>query len=56
MTHVKIHPAIGIARVGNSPDEWFVGPETADMPAVPPGGDKDAQCRVNCAGRGSTSR
>jgi hypothetical protein len=50
MTHVKIHPAIGIARVGNSPDEWFVGPETADMPAVPPGGYKDAQCRVKRQG------
>ncbi|MBC8073412.1 MAG: tyrosinase family protein [Deltaproteobacteria bacterium] len=24
----KIHPAIGIARVGDSTDEWFVGPET----------------------------
>ena len=23
-----IHPAIGIARVGNSPDECFLGPET----------------------------
>ncbi|HYP22320.1 MAG TPA: LodA/GoxA family CTQ-dependent oxidase, partial [Actinomycetota bacterium] len=23
----RIHPAIGIARVGDSPDEYFVGPE-----------------------------
>jgi len=24
----KIHPAIGIARVGNHPTEFFIGPET----------------------------
>jgi hypothetical protein len=24
----KIHPAIGIARVGNAPSEFFIGPET----------------------------
>jgi L-Lysine epsilon oxidase N-terminal len=27
ITHVKIHPAIGIARIGNSPTDFFVGPE-----------------------------
>jgi Mg-chelatase subunit ChlD len=46
ITEVKIHPAIGIARVGNSPDEFFIGPETADLPEIPAGGYKDAQCRV----------
>src|SRR6266498_3870043 len=29
----RIHPAIGIARVGNSSDRYFVGPEA---PGVPP--------------------
>lgn len=29
----RIHPAIGIARVGDSPNEYFVGPEA---PGVPP--------------------
>src|ERR1700716_4808 len=24
---VRIHPALGIARVGNSEDEYFIGPE-----------------------------
>ncbi len=24
----KIHPGIGIARIGNSPDEFFIGPES----------------------------
>ena len=23
----RIHPAIGIARVGDSPDDYFIGPE-----------------------------
>jgi hypothetical protein len=39
---VKIHPAIGIARVGNSPDQFFVGPELPGVCDVPPGGYKDA--------------
>ncbi len=43
---VKVHPAIGIARLGNSPDDFFVGPEKMwEMPG-PAGGFKDAQCRV----------
>lgn len=32
----RIHPAIGIARVGNAPAEFFVGPEA---PGRPPEGD-----------------
>ena len=45
-TVYKIHPAIGIARVGNSPDEFFIGPERLGEHPIPPGGFKDAQCRV----------
>jgi len=45
-TVYKIHPAIGIARVGNSPDEFFIGPEKIGQPPDPAGGFKDAQCRV----------
>lgn len=45
-TVYKIHPAIGIARVGNAPDEFFVGPERVGERPNPPGGFKDAQCRV----------
>lgn len=46
ITSVKIHPAIGIARLGNSPDEFFIGPEQRwDVPD-PPGGFKDGQCRI----------
>ncbi|NUO09335.1 MAG: VWA domain-containing protein [Candidatus Brocadia sp.] len=45
-TVYKIHPAIGIARVGNSPDEFFIGPERIGERPNPAGGFKDAQCRV----------
>ncbi len=46
ITTIKIHPAIGIARVGNSPDEFFVGPEKPWDRTPPPGGYKDSQCRI----------
>ena len=45
-TVFKIHPAIGIARVGNSPDDFFIGPERIGEEPNPPGGFKDDQCRV----------
>lgn len=41
-----IYPPIGIARVGNSPDEWFVGPEVPGHFTNPPGGYKDSQGRI----------
>jgi hypothetical protein len=34
----KIHPAIGIARVGDSRQEWFVGPETPGRAVKPVSG------------------
>ena len=43
---VKIHPAIGVARVGNSADEWFYGPEVPDPPPAPPGFHKDGHGAV----------
>ena len=44
-TTFKIHPAIGIARLGNSPDAIFVGPERlGERPE--PGTFKDEQSRV----------
>jgi hypothetical protein len=46
MTKVKIHPAIGVARVGNSPDDFFIGPERLWEVPDPPGGFKDTECRV----------
>ncbi|HEY0069298.1 MAG TPA: LodA/GoxA family CTQ-dependent oxidase [Chloroflexia bacterium] len=43
MTIVRaaIHPAIGIARVGNSEKEYFIGPEVPDPLPDPPGFYKD---------------
>ena len=43
---VKIHPAIGIARLGNSPADFFIGPERPGEQPDPAGGFKDGQCRV----------
>ena len=43
---IKIHPAIGIARVGNCPTEFFVGPEIPGVREMPPGGYKDKSYRV----------
>lgn len=40
---VRIHPPIGIARVGNSKQDngWFYGPEIPGRIDVPEGGFKD---------------
>jgi hypothetical protein len=47
ITRYKIHPAIGIARVGDSPDEDFIGPERPGWPDPPEGGHyKDAAGRI----------
>lgn len=46
ITEVRIHPAIGIARVGNSTSDFFIGPERRWDRAAPAGGYKDAQCRI----------
>jgi FtsP/CotA-like multicopper oxidase with cupredoxin domain len=43
---VKIHSSIGIARVGNSPTEFFIGPERPGDRTPPAGGYKDAEGRV----------
>jgi len=32
IVRAAIHPGIGIARVGNSPDEYYIGPEVTDPP------------------------
>lgn len=45
-TRYRIHPAIGVARVGNSPEGFFVGPEYPDDYPMPADGFKDGQFRV----------
>ncbi len=38
MPDYKIYPPIGIARVGNAPDKFYIGPETyRGLPTNPDG-------------------
>jgi hypothetical protein len=46
IVRAAIHPAIGIARVGDSDTDYFIGPEVIDYHPVPEGGYKDAQGRL----------
>ncbi|MGW1377530.1 LodA/GoxA family CTQ-dependent oxidase [Streptomyces sp. NPDC002446] len=46
IVQVKIHPAIGIARVGNSDKPPFIGPESPDQPPLPPGSYKDGSGKI----------
>src|SRR4051794_28550852 len=41
-----ISPGLGIARVGNSPAEYYVGPEAPGQLPQPPGGFKDPAGRI----------
>ena len=41
-----IHPGLGIARLGNSPDQYFIGPEAPGELSKPAGGFKDAAGRI----------
>ena len=45
ITTLRIFPAIGVARLGNS-SEFFIGPEIPGVRPVPAGGYKDAACRI----------
>src|SRR5205809_1133760 len=40
---IRIHPAIGIARLGNSSTGFYIGPEIPGVSAKPQGGYKDAK-------------
>jgi hypothetical protein len=41
IVRAAIHPSIGVARIGNSPDGYFLAPEVADPPPQPPGFYRD---------------
>jgi L-Lysine epsilon oxidase N-terminal/L-lysine epsilon oxidase C-terminal domain len=43
---VAIHPAIGIARVGNSPDKFFYGPEVPGVKPVDSDQFRDSKGRI----------
>ena len=42
IVRAAIHPAIGVARVGDNPSEFFLGPEVAAPAPLPAGSYKDA--------------
>lgn len=42
IVRAAIHPGIGVARIGDSPHEFFIGPEVTDPPPTPAGGHRDA--------------
>lgn len=46
ITSVAIYPSIGIARVGNSPTDYFFGPEVPGPHPKDPGNFRDAQGRI----------
>jgi len=46
IVRAAIHPAVGIARVGNSPDAFFFGPEVPGTLPRAPSGFKDARGAV----------
>jgi hypothetical protein len=43
---IAIHPAIGVARVGNSPDKYFIGPEMPGSHPIDDSEFRDAQQRI----------
>ncbi len=45
VVEARIHPGIGIARVGNS-DEFFIGPEVPHATVKPKGGYRDGEGRL----------
>jgi hypothetical protein len=48
IVEARIHPAIGVARVGNAPgkNDFFIGPEVPNAVPAPAGGYRDAQGRL----------
>lgn len=41
VVQAAIYPSIGVARVGSSAKEWFIGPEVPDPLPLPPGSYRD---------------
>ena len=42
----RIHPGVGVARVGDSPSEYFIGPEVPGYAPNPDGGFRDEAGRI----------
>lgn len=47
---LKVHPGIGVARIGDSPTAWAIAPETIEIDPPPPGGYRDESCRLQRLG------
>lgn len=47
---LKVHPGIGVARIGDSPTDWALAPETIEIDPPPTGGYRDASCRLKRLG------
>ena len=43
IVRAAIHPAIGVSRLGNSADEFFIGPQVVPSPPAPLGAYRDAR-------------
>jgi hypothetical protein len=54
ITHFAIYPSIGVARIGNSPEGYFFGPEQPGAPRSGPYRDAGGvrRARAALAGRG----
>jgi hypothetical protein len=46
IAYCQIYPGLGIARIGNSSTEFFIGPETPGQVVAPIGGFKDKAGRI----------
>lgn len=46
IAYCKIFPPVGVARLGNSPSDFFIGPEMPSQVPEPEGGFKDAEGRI----------
>ncbi len=46
IAYCQIHPGLGVARLGDSTDEFFIGPESPGHMPHPAGGFKDKQGRI----------
>lgn len=46
ITSAKIFPSIGVSRLGNSPTDFFIGPELPRNRTSPEGGYRDGRCRI----------
>ena len=50
MEKYQIYPPIGIARLGNSPTDHYIGAESPQINFVPPEGYRDAERKIKRMG------